>query len=560
MPRLPDLSEFRTPLRRRRTTTVAEGESARSALSASTERGEHAGRGDAGGGDAAGSGRQPSALLRFGLAAVLFLVWFAVMGVGGPTFGNLSDVQSNDQATFLPASAESTIAGERAADFRDGTAIPAVIVGSASTADPAAAFPALAALGEAIGEVAGVDQVIGPIPSEDGEAVQLVALIGSGDDAERESADVVADLRELLDDPAGADAELADTVVSEATWHVTGPAGLSADLGGAFAGIDGLLLIVALVVVFVILISVYRSVLLPILVLLTSVAALCAAIVAVYWMATWDWIQLNGQAQGILSILVIGATTDYCLLLVARHREELLRREKLTSALLAALKGSFGAITASATTVGFALLILLFSDLNSNSSLGPIAASGILFAWLAALTFLPALLQLFGRAAFWPTIPSAANAAKREEKRAAKGKVFEQPRDERGRRIEGLEEDHGIWTRVAAVVARRARTVWLVTAAVLLALAAGITQLQASGVSQTDVLLGSSDARDGQELLAEHFDAGAGSPAEIVAPEGVRDEVITVVEAQSGVASAEFEVDRSEQEAAAQSGQEAQAG
>lgn len=481
--------------------------------------------------------------MRAGVAAALFLVWLAVMGLGGPTFGKISEVSSNDQSTFLPETAESTLAGERAAAFRDGEAVPAVIVGEASTADPASAFPALAALGERLGEVDGVEQVVGPVPSEDGEAVQYLAFLPAGEDAEREVGDVVEDLRDVLADPAAADAALDGTVVADADWHVAGPAGLAADLGSAFAGIDGILLLVALVVVFVILVSVYRSVLLPVLVLLTSVAALCAAILAVFWMAKADWIQLNGQAQGILSILVIGATTDYCLLLVARHREELERRATVGEALAASVRGSFGAISASAATVAAALLILLVSDLNSNSSLGPIAASGIVFAWLAALTLLPALLQLLGRAAFWPTVPSPANARRRAERRAEKGRAYRQPEDAQGRPIAGLEEDHGVWTRVAALVARRSRPVWIVTALVLAVFAAGVTQLQASGIAQTDVLLGESDARDGEEVLAAHFDAGVGSPAQIVAPEQDADRVLEAVAAHPGVAEASLETD-----------------
>lgn len=484
---------------------------------------------------------RPARLLRLGIAAALLLVWLAAMGVGGPTFGKISEVSSNDQSTFLPASAESTRAGEAAAAFRDGSALPAIIVGDASTADPGAAFPALAALGARLGEVEGVTEVVGPIPSEDGEAVQFIALVDAGDEAPRDSADVVADLRTVLEDPAAAVPEAAGTSAAEAQWHVGGPGGLSTELGGAFAGIDGLLLMVALIVVFVILLIVYRSLLLPLVVLLTSMGALCASILAVYWMARADWIQLNGQAQGILSILVIGATTDYCLLLVARHREELLRREELGEALGAAVRGSFGAITASAATVAVALLILLVSDLNSNRSLGPIAASGIFFAWLAALTLLPALLRLLGRAAFWPTIPSPANERRRLERRAERGRGFTPPVDGRGRPIAGLEEDHGIWTRIAALVARHARPVWIATAAVLVVMAAGVTQLQASGVSQTDVLLGESDARSAQELLTAHFDAGAGSPAQVIAPAADQDEVLALLRGHEGVASAEVE-------------------
>ena len=59
--------------------------------------------------------------------------------------------------------------------------------------------------------------------------------------------------------------------------YVTGPA-VCADLSAAFAGIDGLLLAVALAAVFIILIIVYRSFLLPIAVLSTSLFALCVAL------------------------------------------------------------------------------------------------------------------------------------------------------------------------------------------------------------------------------------------------------------------------------------------
>ena len=477
-------------------------------------------------GRAGGAGRA-TAFVRVGLALALVLVWLAAMGVGGPTFGKISEVSSNDQATFLPAEAESTRAQQEAARFQQGQAIPAVVVGEA---DPEQDAAALQRLGDGLSGVDGVERVLGPTPSEDGRAVQYIALISSGDDAEREAADVVADLRAQLDQVGGE--------LDAGRWHVAGPAGFAADLGAAFAGIDGVLLLVALIVVFVILVLVYRSVLLPVLVLVTAMAALCAAILAVYAMAAAEWIQLNGQSQGILSILVIGATTDYCLLLVARQREELLVRQRTAEAVRAAVRGSFGAITASAVTVALALLLLLFSDLNSNRALGPVAAVGIAFAWLAALTLLPALLTLLGRVAFWPSAPSAQQQHRRQHRRASRGAAFEQPLDRRGEPIAGLEDDHGVWTRIGGIVARRARPVWLVTAGVLALLCVGLTQVQADGASQSEVLLGASDARDGQRMLAEHFDAGTGSPAQIVAPARVQDEAVEVVQGADGVAEA----------------------
>ncbi len=302
---------------------------------------------------------------------------------------------------------------------------------------------------------------------------------------------------------------------------VTGPAGLAADLTSAFAGIDGILLLVALGAVFVILLIVYRSLLLPIAVLITSVFALCAAILLVFGMAKLGWIQLNGQSQGILSILVIGAATDYALLYVARFREALTHTTNRTAAVLTAWKASVEPIVASGATVIIALLCLLFSDLNSNKALGPVAAAGILCSLFAALTLLPAVMALLGRAAFWPFRPKLVPADQREPEL-----------------VTGLEGQKGIWRATGSLVSRRPRIVWIASVLLLLVASAGILQLKANGVPQTDVILTASNAVDGQDALARHFDAGSGSPAVVVADEGKADEVLAKVKAADGVGDA----------------------
>ncbi len=155
-----------------------------------------------------------------------------------------------------------------------------------------------------------------------------------------------------------------------------GPGGFTADLVKGFLGIDGLLLIVALVAVFVILVIVYRSPLLPILVLLTSVFALCVALLTVWWLAFAGIVVLNGQVQGILFILVIGAATDYALLYVARFRETIGEGRPRWDATVRAWKGAFEPILASGGTVIAGLLCLLLSDLATNRALGPSRPSG----------------------------------------------------------------------------------------------------------------------------------------------------------------------------------------
>ncbi|WP_416404758.1 MMPL family transporter [Arthrobacter sp. LFS091] len=450
--------------------------------------------------------------LRWLVPLVLVITWLGIAGIGGPTFGRLSEVSSNDQASFLPAGAEATEAGEWQAKFRDSEEIPAVVI----VENDAPFTPAqLAQAAKLKGDIEALklgSAVVGPIPSQDSKAVQFIVPMASSDELREK----VKELRDVVQ-PGAPDGMKA---------FVTGPAGLTADLVNAFGGIDGILLLVALGAVFVILLLVYRSVVLPLAVLFTSVFALCAAILLVFGMAKLGWIQLNGQSQGILSILVIGAATDYALLFVARFREALTHTTNRTRAVITAWKASFEPIVASGATVIIALLCLLFSDLNSNKALGPVAAAGILCSLFAALTLLPALMALLGRAAFWPFRPKLLPDDEREPEL-----------------VTGLEGQKGLWKGVGTLVSKRPRVVWIASVLLLLVASAGVLQLKANGVPQTDVILAKSDAVDGQDALARHFDAGSGSPAVVVASQGAAQQVLDKVKAADGVGDAYFLAD-----------------
>lgn len=445
--------------------------------------------------------------LRWLVPVVLVITWLGIAGIGGPTFGRLSEVSSNDQASFLPAGAEATEAGEWQAKFRDSEEIPAVVIVENDAPFTPAQLAQAAKLKGDIDALKLGSAVVGPIPSQDSKAVQFIVPMASSDELREK----VKELRDVVQ-PGAPDGMKA---------YVTGPAGLTADLVNAFGGIDGILLLVALGAVFVILLLVYRSVVLPLAVLFTSVFALCAAILLVFGMAKLGWIQLNGQSQGILSILVIGAATDYALLYVARFREALTHTTNRTQAVITAWKASFEPILASGATVIIALLCLLFSDLNSNKALGPVAAAGILCSLFAALTLLPALMALLGRAAFWPFRPKLLPDDQREPEL-----------------VTGLEGQKGLWKGVGTLVSKRPRVVWIASVLLLLVASAGVLQLKANGVPQTDVILAKSDAVDGQDALARHFDAGSGSPAVVVASQGSAQQVLDKVKAADGVGDA----------------------
>ncbi len=442
-------------------------------------------------------------LRRWLVPALIVLAWLFVGGPLGSFAGQLSDVQENDSAGFLPASAESTQVRELSLQFATSDTLPAIIVYEFPEPIDDADLAAISTDIAAISQVPGVTQpVVGPVPSEDGLAVTVIANLEISPDAEP-GAEVVQIRELLLDSPARS---------LGAEIYVTGPAGVLADFAEAFGEIDGLLLLVALGVVLVILLIVYRSPVLPLIVLLTSLLALGAASFVIYQLAANDVITLNGQSQGILFILVIGAATDYSLLLVSRFREELRRTEYQVDAMRATLRGTVEAILASGGTVILGVMTLVLSELNSNRGLGPVAAVGIAFAMLASLTFLPAVLVMLGRKAFWPVRPKL---------------DLTHPQS----------QVTGFWARVAALVDRKPRAVLLGSSAVLLVLCAFVPSFKAEGVAQSDFFLVSVESTEGQEALARHFPAGSGSETVVVGPAGLIEEMTGVITANEGVDS-----------------------
>ncbi|MDU0294101.1 MMPL family transporter [Saccharothrix longispora] len=425
---------------------------------------------------------------RWLLPALVAVAWLALGGVSGPFAGKLSEVSTNDSTAFLPASAEATEVSERVKSFGDARGLPAVVVAERTSGLTQADRDYLGGL-DLPGEASPV------IPSQqDDQAAQVVVVVDP-------------------EDPAGAVDEIRARLTSPPdglTVLVAGPAAQVADLKEAFGGIDGLLLLVAGAVVAVILVLVYRSPLLPFVVLLSGVFALGLASLAVYLLADGGVLDLNGQSQGILFILVFGAATDYALLLVSRFREELRDTEDKFTAMRTAWRATIEPIAASAGTVVLGVLCLLFSDLNSNKGLGPVAAIGIGAAFLASVTFLPAALVLLGRSAFWPLRPKLGSPHP---------------------------EASGLWSRIAKLISARPRATWVITTLVLLVGVAFVPQLQASGTAQSDVFLTDVDSVAGQEVLSRHFPGGTGAPTVVLARSAAAQQVTAAAQDVDGVSS-----------------------
>ncbi|MEU5692936.1 MMPL family transporter [Actinosynnema sp. NPDC020468] len=414
---------------------------------------------------------------RWLLPALIAVAWLALGGVAGPYAGKLSQVSVNDNTAFLPSSAEATEVAERVRAFDTTRSLPAIVVAereSGLTEDDLTY----------LGNRPYPGQASPVIPSQqDKQGAQVVVAVDASDPA-----DGVQKVRAALSDvPAGL------------TVLVGGPAAQVADLKEAFGGIDGILLLVAGAVVALILVLVYRSPLLPFVVLLSGVFALSLASFVVYLLADNDVLDLNGQSQGILFILVFGAATDYALLLVSRFREELRDTGDRYVAMRTAYRATIEPIAASAGTVVLGVLCLLFSDLNSNKGLGPVAAIGIGAAFVASVTFLPAVLVLLGRSAFWPLRPKLGSPHP---------------------------EASGVWARISGVISRKPRATWVLTTLVLLVGVAFVPQLKASGTAQSDVFLTEVDSVQAQEVLSRHFPGGSGAPTVVLARADKADAVV----------------------------------
>lgn len=426
----------------------------------------------------------------------MLVFWLVLAALAFPLAAKLPDVEKNDAVAWLPRSAEATEAVERAkAAFPGAENLLAVAVyareGGLTEADRAKAEGDRSAFAKyAVGGQAGA-----LVPSADGKALLLsFPLAGSEDDQENATKDIKKRLGNGT--PAGLRTAL------------TGSAGGNDDVFDAFSGMSGALLLATAGVVTLLLLLTYRSPVLWLVPLLCVGLASQAASAAVYLLAKHGGLTLDFQGQSILTVLVFGVGVDYALLLISRYREELRHHRDRHQAMGVALRRSFPSILASAATVAIGLLCLLAAELNSTRSLGPVGAVGVVAAFLAMTTLLPAVLLLCGRWLFWPFVPRYQEAAT---------------------------GDHRLWSGVARGVGRHPRLVWIGTAAALGALTLGIGNLSI-GLPAAETFTKEVGSVTGQRLIEQHYPSGSASPADILASAATAEAVAESARTVKGVA------------------------
>ncbi len=395
-----------------------------------------------------------------------------------------SDAERNDASSYLPGSAESTKALAATKKIQGGETATMVVVyrraGGLTAADRARVLSDRAAFNQL--HLERTSPFRPPIFSRDRTGAILNADIGGNGQSD------------TIRKPVEKVRELASGNHGGLQVKVTGPAGYSADAIKVFNAINGTLLLAAVALVFVLLALIYRSPLflwIP----LISVGFAEMATRAVGYGLTELGVTVNGQSSSILSVLVLGAGTDYALLLVARYREELRHHEDKHEAIALAVRAASPAIVASGLTVMAGLLCLSVAQLNGTAGLGPIAAMGVGVAMISMLTLLPALLAITGRRAFWPFVPHFGDT--------------------------GADETHGAWRRVGEWVSRHPRRTWVGVVALLLVMAVGLTDYS-NGLTQTSSFRDRVESVEGQKLLSKSFPSGRNAPTDIVVPDPAR--------------------------------------
>ncbi|MEJ7716399.1 MAG: MMPL family transporter [Thermoleophilaceae bacterium] len=406
---------------------------------------------------------------------------------------------------------------------------------------------------------------VGPICSPDGKAAIVTAYLrGNGDSSTL--LDPIDAWRRAVSDPGGG-----------LQVKITGGAGYSADAIKVFEGINGTLLLAAVSLVIFLLILIYRS---PVFLFIPLVAVMFAETLSrsVGYGLSELGVTINGQSSSIMSILVLGAGTDYALLIVARYREELHATDDPHVATRAAMRSAGPAVFASAATVITALFCLTLAKVNGTAGLGPIGAMGVACAAFSMLTLLPALLTIFGRRAFWPFVPHTETTAPADEvargalgRRIAEGstlgallpvigasllvfvllpvaivtallrrlvalvtrgrlrtpslvgllddRVFRPYELRRHRHEKPSDATHGFWKRVGDRVASGPRRVTAGSVVLLLVLSAGLAFFS-TGLTTNDSYRTEVEAVAGQDLVSMSFAAGASVPTDVVVPRG----------------------------------------
>ncbi|HKV29976.1 MAG TPA: MMPL family transporter [Candidatus Dormibacteraeota bacterium] len=418
------------------------------------------------------------ALARFDIKFrwAILAIWIVGTVAAARALPSLATVAQSNNAQFLSSSAPSQHAATLAAPFQT-TNVGATAVIIASRADVALTPSDDAAIDRVETATAGLPGVLNVYDqgrSANGQARKALVITNSAG-GNTANPDLINQIRMTFAEsppPTGL------------SFHLTGPLAQTTDAAASASQTGTNIRVFIVLFVIVLLFVVYRALLAPLVTLLPAVLALLASgpLIA---KAGQLGLPVSAATQTLLPVLLIGAGTDYGLFLVFRVREEIRRGATPSDALVTAMSRVGLSITYSGLTVIAALGCLVVASFALYRGLGPSLALGVAVILVAALTLLPALLAIFGRALFWPSHPRTG------------------------------QQTTGAWGRVAARVVRRPLVVLPMGAALFTALAAGLSAFTVGGFTSSGAPAGSDSAAGNAALLA-HFPAATRNPEALI--------------------------------------------
>ncbi|MEV4317326.1 MMPL family transporter [Actinocrispum sp. NPDC049592] len=261
------------------------------------------------------------------------------------------------------------------------------------------------AMGALVGKLSTVQDVTRVVPagvSQDGTTAVLQLIPASGPSTQ-ETKDLVARLRSLTP-------EIHSQTGS--SIGVTGQTALNIDVSQKLSDALPLYLVVIVGLSLILLAIMFRSILVPVKAtagFLLTVAASIGAVVAIF---QWGWLgSLIGVTHGapIISFLPIlmtgilfGLAMDYEVFLVSGMRESYVHGDTPKQAVVNGFGHSARVVTAAALIMTSVFMGFVFSHDTVIKSMGFALAFGVLIdAFVIRMTLVPALMTLFGRAAWW---------------------------------------------------------------------------------------------------------------------------------------------------------------
>lgn len=446
----------------------------------------------------------------------VLVVWLGLMAVSAPLTMKLEDEKVDQTTSLLPAGSDSALVTKTLAKrFKGGSGRATILLyhraGGLTDADKtriardAAGAAKVPLAGTPIPAFELVPDSAGPAPAPgqvapDGATAFTVVPLDSGKAVQ--VADSIKALR-ALGGGAGGGLE----------YHVTGSPALLNDINTAVEAADIVLVLATVLFVLALLLAIYRSPILAFVPLFVVIVSFLVSSAIIYLLAR-QGLEVDSTSTSLLAVLIFGAGTDYCLLLVSRYRDDLRQIEDAGGALRHAMPHAVPAIMASGFTVAAALLTLLSSQLGTNKTLAPVCAIGVIVILVASVTLLPALLSLLGRRGFWPSVRQAAHDPQRyAPPKPIKGAPKPTPEEEFAGQVGSVARGRiGLWTKLGLRVLSRPLPALVAGIALLSIGALGLLAYQPD-VNPVKEFRTSPDSKAGYDLFRAKFPPGAIGPS-----------------------------------------------